>query len=292
MKTKDWLIIAGVIFAWGINFLFIKTALADVSPMVLGALRFALLLVPAIFFIKLPKCDWRWLALYGLAISFGQFSLMFLAIWQGMPTGLAALLHQSQMFFTVVLTSVCFGERMRAWHIVGMMMAMASLGLIGVGQYQGVLPMMGVWLMLAAGLSWAVGNLIVKKLDNIPPLSLVIWGNVSTLMAFIVVSLILYGIDGVADQIGNLSGQGWLSVLYLVYVAGLLGYSGWGYLLARHPASQITPFALLIPVIALFVGFGILGEKLNAWHQLGAITLMLALVVQVFGGRLFNKNKL
>ncbi|WP_335583256.1 hypothetical protein [Moraxella bovoculi] len=48
---------------------------------------------------------------------------------------------------------------------------------------------------------------------------------------------------------------GWASVLYLDYVASLLGYAGWGYLLSKHPASQVAPLALLVPVSALLVGF-------------------------------------
>lgn len=285
MNKKDSFIACFVILAWGINFLFMKVALADVSPVILGFLRFVFLLFPAIFFFKLPKCDYRWLAVYGLSISFGQFSLMFLAIHQGMPTSLAAILHQAQAFFTVLLATLFFGEKIRSWQLLGMIMATLGLCLIGVGQYQGVMPLLGVWIVLASSFSWAVGNLLVKKLDGVPPLTLVIWGNASTLLAFALLSFVMYGVGGVAGQIANLTWQGWAGVLYLAYVAGLLGYSGWGYLLSRYPAGQITPLALLVPVVALLVGFGILKETLTLWHWLGAMVMMAALMVHIFGGR-------
>lgn len=56
MANKDWLIAIAVILIWGINFIFMKIALFDVSPMVLGMLRFAFLLFPAIFFLARPLC--------------------------------------------------------------------------------------------------------------------------------------------------------------------------------------------------------------------------------------------
>lgn len=80
-------------------------------------------------------------------------------------------------------------------------------------------------------------------------------------------------------------------MLYLAYVASLLEYAGWDYLLSKHPASQVAPLALLVPVIALLVGFVFLSQKLNFWHWLGVIVVMLALMVHVFGAlRLFNSS--
>lgn len=99
MKTADKLIATGVVFAWGINFMFMKFALNDISPAVLGWLRFSFLLLPALFILKKPPVAWRWLILYGLTMSFGQFGFMFLALSMGVPTGLSALVHQSQVFF-------------------------------------------------------------------------------------------------------------------------------------------------------------------------------------------------
>ncbi|MGP1516456.1 MAG: EamA family transporter [Ottowia sp.] len=80
------------------------------------------------------------LAAYGLSISFGQFALMFMAIAQGMPTGLAALLHQAQVFFTVLMAAWWLGEPVRRHQALGMGLAALGLGLIGAGQYRGRCP--------------------------------------------------------------------------------------------------------------------------------------------------------
>ncbi|MGP1516457.1 MAG: EamA family transporter [Ottowia sp.] len=109
-------------------------------------------------------------------------------------------------------------------------------------------------LVLASSLSWAAGNLVVKRMARfgpVAPLALVGWGNVPSLLAFALSALALHGPQGVWRQVSGLNAAGWISVLYLAWIAGLLGYAGWSALLARHPAGRVTPLALLAPAIAL-----------------------------------------
>ncbi|MDO4878319.1 MAG: EamA family transporter [Neisseria sp.] len=292
MDVKDGLVAALVIFLWGINFYFTKLALLEISPMMLGLLRFVFLLFPALFFIKRPDVKWYWLAAYGLTISFAQFGLLFSAIYVGMPTGLAALLHQAQAFFTVLIAALLWREPVKPNQFAAMLLAAAGLVLIGVGQYRGQLPAAGMVLSLAAALAWAFGNIIVKQIGRVNALSLVVWGNVFTLFLFAAASLVLYGADGMAAQFAALTWRGWAGVLFLAYAAGLVGYACWGRLLSRHPAGLITPLALFVPVLALVVAWAVLHEPLNGWHWGGAAVVMAALLVQVFGGRLFKYSGL
>ncbi|MDO5638425.1 MAG: EamA family transporter [Neisseria sp.] len=290
MNPKDSLLAAVVIAIWGINFLFMKVSLQEVSPMVLGMLRFLFVLLPALFFIKRPAVRWYWLALYGAVISFAQFGLMFTAIAWGMPTGLAALVLQVQVFMTVLLAAVLWHEPIRAHHFFGMTAAAGGLILIGVGQYRGAVPMLSMWPALGAAAAWAAGNIVVKYIGRVNALSLVVWGNISSLLLFTPAAFYLHGAEGVWQQLGGLSWQGLAGALYLAYAAGLVGYAGWGSLLSRYPAGKITPLALLIPVIALLVAWAFLNEYMNGWHWAGTALVMAALLVHVFGGKLFKQK--
>lgn len=285
MSAKHYLIILAVITIWGINFLFMKFALDDIPPMVLGMLRFVGVLLPAIFFVKRPDVAWRWLILYGLTISFGQFSLVFLALTLGFATGLSALVLQAQVFLTVLFARIFLKEPVRANHLMGMLLAGIGLVLIGVGQYQGNLSLWSGLPVLGASLSWAFGNIVVKKIGAVDALSLVVWGNVSTLLAFVLACVGLYGVAGTMAHIGNLSTLGVVSVAFLAYVSSLVGYTGFGYLLARHSAGKVVPFILLVPVIALLSGMVVLGERLGAWHWAGIVVVMVGLLWHMFGAR-------
>lgn len=285
MTPKHYLIILAVITIWGINFLFMRFALDDIPPMVLGMLRFVGVLLPAIFFVKRPDVAWRWLILYGLTISFGQFSLVFLALTFGFATGLSALVLQAQVFLTVLFARIFLKEPVRANHLMGMLLAGIGLFMIGVGQYQGNLSLWSGLPVLGASLSWAFGNIVVKKIGAVDALSLVVWGNVSTLLAFVLACVGLYGVVGTAEYVANLSTLGVVSVAFLAYVSSLVGYTGFGYLLARHSAGKVVPFILLVPVIALLSGMVVLGERLGAWHWAGIGVVMAGLLWHMFGGR-------
>ena len=292
MNIRDSLLILLVIAVWGVNFLFMRLALDEVPPMVLGMLRFLCVVFPAVFLLKRPDVPWLLLAAYGLTISFGQFGLMFTALDWGLPTGLAALMLQVQVFFTVLIAGIALREPVLAHHLMGMCTAAVGLVLIGIGHHQGALPFTSMLPVFGAAASWACGNIIVKRIGRVNALSLVVWGSLSALVAFSVASLMLYGSDGLAQHLSNLSWKGISGILFLAYVASLVGYTGWGALLARHPAGKITPFALLVPVVALLVGYIVLDERLGLWHWLGIAVVMGGLLLHLFGGRLSLRRKL
>lgn len=279
------LIATAVILIWGINFLFMRFGLNEVSPLVLGILRFSFVLFPAVFFLKKPNVSWKLLAIYGLTISFGQFAFGFSALASGLPTAISALLMQSQAFFTVLLAALFIHEPLRRQYLVSFSVAVLGLILVGIGQHQGVMPLTGVWLALCAAFSWAVGNLLVKRIGAVNPVSLVVWGNVSAWVGFVLSALLWHGGTEVYNQISNLSLTGWVSVFYLSWVSSLLGYGGWGLLLSKYPASKVSPLSLLVPVVALLAGYLILNEPLNAWHLLGGAVIMTALCLHVLLGK-------
>lgn len=285
MNLRDWLIGLTVISVWGVNFYFMKLGLADFSPMLLGMLRFLFVCIPLVFFIERPPVRWLLLAAYGLTISLGQFGFMFTALSVGMPTGLAALLLQAQVFFTVLIAALLLKEQVRPNHIAAIGVATLGLLLIGIGQYSGHLPWQGLVLVLCAALSWACGNIVVRKIGRVNPLSLVVWGNAFAIVPFAAMALWQDGASEVLRQLSHAGWRGWSGVLFLAYVASLVGYVGWGALLSRHMANKVTPLALLVPVIAMIVAYFLLDEQLNSWQMAGVALVMGGLLVHVFGGR-------
>ncbi len=118
-----------VALIWGVNFVAIDLGLRDTLPLVLVALRFALVAVPLVFLVPRPDAPWSVIAGIGLFMSAGQFGLLFTAMHLGLPTGLAAVVLQCQMIFTLVIgaagpartphahaTRWCDDRRRRARH--------------------------------------------------------------------------------------------------------------------------------------------------------------------------------
>lgn len=288
MSPKDLCLAVVVIVAWGLNFVVIKVGLDGVPPMLLGALRFTLAALPAIFFIKRPALPLRWLLAYGLTISLGQFAFLFSAMAVGMPAGLASLVLQSQAFFTLFLAALLLGERLRASNLLGLLVAAAGLLLIGL-QSGGAMTLAGLALTICAAAMWGMGNIITKKVGRVDLLALVVWGSLIPPLPFFALSWLLEGPTLIESSLRGIGLSSILAIVYLAFVATLLGYGLWSRLLSRYPASQIAPFSMLVPVIGLSSSAWLLDEQLSQLQMAGALLVMVGLLVNVFGARLFGR---
>ncbi|MCA6306125.1 MAG: EamA family transporter, partial [Phenylobacterium sp.] len=106
MTALPWrhaLLALAVVAVWGTNFAVIKSALAHLPPFTFASLRFLFAFLPAAFFLKRPNVPWRNLAAYGVLIGVGQFGVLYFAMDGQISPGLASLVVQSQVFFTIGL---------------------------------------------------------------------------------------------------------------------------------------------------------------------------------------------
>ncbi|OZI63223.1 EamA family transporter [Bordetella genomosp. 11] len=285
MPLRDLALAFVVILAWGMNFVVIKVGLHGIPPMLLGGLRFTLAAVPAIFFVKRPAIPLRWLVAYGATISLGQFAFLFTAMAVGMPAGLASVVLQAQAFFTVALGALLLHERFHAHNAVGLVVAACGLALIGEQGGTGM-TLMGFILTLCAALMWGLGNIATKKAGKADMLGLVVWGSLIPPIPFFALSWWLEGPDRIHGALASIDGSSVFAVLYLSFIATLVGYGLWAWLMSRHPAAQVAPFSLLIPVIGLAAAAALLGEIPSVPQIGGALLVMAGLLINTFGGRL------
>ena len=285
MPLKDVLLALVVITVWGLNFVVIKIGLQGVPPLLLGALRFLLVLFPAIFFIPRPRLPWRWLLAYGLTISLGQFAFLFYAMSVGMPAGLASLVLQAQAFLTLLFAVPLLGERVRTGQWLGLLVAAAGLTLIGLQSGQGM-TLAGFALTLCAAAMWALGNIVSRRIGRVDILGLVIWGALVPPLPFLALSLWLEGPATLERALLGLDLTSLLAIAYLAFAATMLGYGLWGRLLSRYPASQVAPFSLLVPVVGLSASALLLGERLDTQQGAGVGLVLAGLLVNLYGARL------
>ncbi|MFM0735875.1 EamA family transporter [Paraburkholderia xenovorans] len=283
MSPRDLLLALVVVVAWGVNFVVIKVGLHGVPPMLLGALRFTLAAVPAVFFVKRPQMPLRWLFAYGLTISFGQFAFLFSAMYVGMPAGLASLVLQAQAFFTLIFAALFLHERFRLPNVVGLLIAAGGLAVIGL-QGGHAMTLAGFVLTLCAACSWALGNIVTKKVGNVDLVGLVVWGSLIPPLPFFALSYALEGPQRIVTALAGISAMSIFAIVYLAFIATLIGYGLWSRLLSRYPASQVAPFSLLVPIVGLASASLFLDEQLSAAQIAGALLVMAGLAVNVFGG--------
>ena len=290
MTRKDGLLALLVVVVWGLNFVVIKLGLHNIPPLMLAGLRFMLVAFPAIFFVARPKIPFKLLLGYGLTISFGQFAFLFCAIKFGMPAGLASLVLQAQAFFTIILGAFVFGERLQGKQLAGITLAVFGVLVLIEASLNGQdVALLGFMLTLAAGLSWACGNifnkLIMQHAARPQVMSLVVWSALIPVIPFLAASFILDGPDVMLRSLVDIDLTTILSLIYLAFVATIVGYGIWGSLLGRYETWCVAPLSLLVPVVGLASAALLLDETLSAMQLLGAVLIMAGLYINVFGLR-------
>lgn len=281
MRPRHRLIALTVVLLWGLNFVAIRYGLDYFPPFFLGAVRFLVIAVPVIAFVPKPDVPIRWLLLYGFGFGTLQFAFLFLAMRQGMPTGLASLVLQSSAPFTVILGALLLHEKLSARQIAGICVAVAGMGLIiadraGHGAAAGVVP---VLLTLAGGLGWAFGNLGSRLARPTHPLRLTLWMAVVPPIPMLILSAIFEGpTTGWTLLAHSLESQTGLKALaglaYIVVLGTIVGSGIWTWLMARYPSSTVAPVSLMVPVVGIATSAVVFGERPSAMALVGAVVVI------------------
>lgn len=285
MTGRDRIAALLVVSIWGINFVFIKIAVGELPPMLVGALRFILLAFPAVLLVKRPNVALGPLVAYAMTISFGQFAFLFSAMAAGMPAGLVSLLVQTQAFIAPLIAMVVLGERMKRQTVIGL--GIAGVGLVALvlaSRGESTVTAAGLVLTIAAAMSWAVGNILSKRIGGADPIGLVVWSALVPIVPFLATSAVVDGLPRMAEALAGLTLPTLAAVGYLSYGASLVGYGLWSSLIARHPVQVIAPLTLAIPVVGILAAWALLGETLSAAQIGGSAIILAGLVVNLWDG--------
>lgn len=273
MPLKDSALAVLVAVIWGANFVVIDEGMGDVPPLLFVALRFTVVVLPAVFFVPRPAARFRDVAAVGIFMSFGQFALLYLALHAGMPAGLASLVLQVQVMLTVLIAALALHEHPSRRQLVAVGVGVVGLATVAVGR-SAATPLTGLVLTVAAALSWAVGNVLARRVRSASGLSLTVWSAVVVPVPMLALALAVDGPQTVGHALAHLPASAVWSTLYTAGLASLVGYATWNGLLARHAAAAVVPYALLVPVVGIAVAWSVQGERPNLAEAVGGLLLL------------------
>lgn len=283
MPLRDVMLATIVALLWGFNFVVMKAGVTEVEPMLLLALRFGLAAFPVVYFVARPNVSWALIFVFAAAFAVVKFGLLFTALKLGMPSGLASLVLQVHVFFTVLLAAFIMAERPSPQQIAGLSVAFAGLAVIGAGE-AGSVTLLPLLMVIAAAVSWAVANITVKRAGAVDMLGFTVWGSALATPMLIVASLVL---EGPARMWASLAHPSWTAVgatLYLAYPVTIIGVVLWNDLLIRHRAASIAPFALLVPVVGLVSSHLVYGEPFSGLRLYGGLLIGAGLLINSVPG--------
>jgi O-acetylserine/cysteine efflux transporter len=276
------LLALAVVAVWGTNFVVIRLGLDALPPLLFAALRFTLAAFPLVFFVKRPQVPWRDLALFGLFIGVGQFGLLFIAIDGYIPPGIASLIVQTQVVFTIALAMRGTGERLAPVQYAALALALSGVAVI-LAHTGGSTTLTGVLLVIGAAFAWSLGNMVQRRVGKVDVLGFIVWSSLFAILPLFALAFLFEGTAAITTALAAATPTVWAAVLWQSVGNTMFGYGAWGWLLARYPAGTVAPMALLIPVFGMGSAALFLGEPLPPWKLIAAALIIGGLAINMFG---------
>jgi O-acetylserine/cysteine efflux transporter len=253
---------------WGCTFVFIKWGLDVFPPLTFAALRFACASLPFLLIYRSPGVAWTWIIGIGMFLGVGQFGLLFTGMKLGMPPGLTSSVVQTHAFFTVLFAIVFLKERPRWQNVTGLALALA--GLVVIAGNLGAVPLIPFLLVVGGAACWGVANILTRQAHADNALRLIVWVSLIPPIPLLLLSWSTEGGDRIVQSFQHVT---WLAVASLAVVsfgATNLAFGLWSYLLRKHRAAVVAPYALLVPLFGLSSSMIAVGEKLGPAKWIGS----------------------
>jgi O-acetylserine/cysteine efflux transporter len=289
MNPRHVLLALAVVVVWGVNFVIIEVGLEGFPPLFFSALRFFFAAVPAIFLLGRPRVAWRYVIAVGLALGVAKFGLLFIAMDHGVPAGLASLVLQCQVVFTVLFAIVVLRERPRPAQLVGIAIACCGLGLILI-DHQLAAPVGALGLVILAGASWGVANVATRLGKPQDTLRFMVWVSAVAVLPLLVLSLLTEGAANDLDALRTIDLTGVGALAYLSFASTLFGFGIWGFLLRQYDATTVAPFSLLVPVVGMAAAWLLRGEQVGLQQAIAAALIIGGMACTVLRKRVATRT--
>ena len=283
MNVKHLSLILLVVTIWGVNFSVIKVGLEDMPPIFFSALRFAIIAFPTILFIPFPTGLGWYVFGVGLFLMTLTHGFLFFAMQEGVGAGLASLILQTQVFFTILLGLYFLNENLQLNQKIGLVFSLFGFLLFAFNTGVNV-TMAGLCLLTLAAFSWSIANLLMKKMGAVNLAHFIMWTSLVPPIPMLLISY-FYESQNPLSILINLSFKSWIAIFFVAYISTVIAFAIWGKLLRGFPAATITPFALLIPVVGVITAALFLGERLTTMESVGSTMIMTGLITTIFGSK-------
>lgn len=282
---------AGALFAllsiyivWGTTYLAIRIGVKDLPPVLFSGLRWLCAgpIMLGVLFLKkykLPnKNDILHLTISGLLLLGGGNVLVVFAE-QWIPSGLTALLITTVPFWVVGIEALIpSGKKLNLLIVIGLTLGFIGVTMIFGGDFHKLFEpayLKGVFGILIAEICWAGGTVYSKyKKISVHPL---MGAAAQMIIAGILISI--FGLLIGESTHFKFTHDSLLAFIYLILFGSLAGYGSYIYAISHLPVSLVSTYAYVNPVIALFLGWLILGEAITIWIVIASVVILAGVTV-------------
>lgn len=265
MKLRDLTILMSICLIWGFNFVAGAKGTQQFSPLMFMVLRFVLLLILTLPFLRLPPvAQWPRMAAAALSIGSVHFCFLFWALKRSSDVSSVAIVQQTYVPIAVLLAVIMLGESI-GWRRA-LSIGLAFLGVLILGFDPHVLSQPdALVLALLSAFFQALGSIFLRGIVGVSAMNFQAWTAILSLPLLFTLSLILEG--GQLESIRTAQPLHWASVAFTAIGASVAGHGLFYYMAQRHPISTIMPYMLMMPVFAVMFGVLVWGDR-PGWRLL------------------------
>lgn len=284
---------ATVYIVWGSTYFFIQKAIQHIPALFMGFMRFTIagLLLLLWCIIKKEKV-WNWRVIKHAAI--GGVLMLFVGngavIWaeKTLPSSLVAVLVSAAPLWFVLLDKPKWKINLRSREtiiglvigFIGVVMLFSESAAAALSEKGNMLQLTGLIILIIGSISWSGGSLYAKYKSTGSTTVNSAWQMLAAGIAFLPGSLLGHELNGFSWQ--TVTTSSWLSITYLILFGSLAAYSAYVWLLKVRPATQVSTYAYVNPVVAVLLGVFIAGEKMTLLQIAGlAIVLISVLLINI-----------
>ena len=281
---------AAVYVLWGSTYLAIRVGVETIPPFLMAGMRHLTAGVLLLGWLRLSgtpapsRRHWRSAAIIGGLMLLGGNGLVTWAE-RRVPSGLAALIVASVPIWMTLLHGLQNRTRPHGVVILGLALGLGGLAFLvapggGAGAANRIDPL-GAAALLAAALFWAIGSLYSRKAP-LPSSTLLATAMEMTAGGLILLATAALAGEGRGFSLSAVSGRSLFALAYLVVAGSLLGFTAYVFLLGATTPARVSTYAYVNPVVAMFLGWAVLGEAvtLKTFAAASIIVAAVALIIR------------
>ncbi len=268
-----------IYFLWGTTFLAIRVAVTELPPLFAAGTRFFLAGVVLYGFMRLrgatppTPLQWRNLFLTGLVMFVAEYGPLFWAE-KYVPSGVVSVLAATIPVLTLILEIVLLRQKhFRASTIVSTILGFIGVGILLWPSHAQSYPLIPCIAALAGSVCWSLGSIFNRSLDM--PASRPVTSG-ATMMLGGAVLLALSAAIGELHPLPHVSLRAAGAVLYLIVFGSLLAFTAYIWLLGQMPASRVSSYAYVNPIVAVALGYFVANEPLTSRTLAGTALVLLS----------------
>ncbi|MBO67472.1 MAG: hypothetical protein CL398_04095 [Acidiferrobacteraceae bacterium] len=245
---------------WGSMFIAAVIGLREFPPILFTGIRFGLLAILLVGFLRVPRSLTIPLLKIGLVMGAGMYLALYMSVALAENTASIAVFSKLEVPFALLLSVIVLGEQIGPRRIAGVSIAIIGAAIITFDPSAfSDLPAL-IWMAVSCAFS-AFGFIQIRQLGKIHPFTIVGWISVVSAPILLTTSLIFE--DNHLQVIRDATWVGWSALVYTGIMSSVVANSALYYLLQRYPINLVTPFSLLSPIFAVIGGLLFLDDALN-----------------------------